>query len=43
MSATVSRSVRTASALGWAKIVRMVAATLSAGSLLITPKTLRKQ
>jgi hypothetical protein len=29
--------------VGWAKIVRIVAATISADSLLITPKTLRRK
>lgn len=41
MSATVSSWVRTASAVGWAKTVRIVAATISAEPFGITVKTLR--
>ena len=43
MSATVPSWVRTASAVGWAKIVRIVAAAISAASLLITLNTLRRK
>ncbi len=41
MSATVSSWARTASAVGWAKMVRMVAATISPVPFSITEKTLR--
>ena len=41
MSATVSRWTRTASAVGWAKSVRIVAATISAAPFGITEKTFR--
>ncbi len=43
MPATVSSWVRTASAVGWAKIVRIVAAAISAASLLIKLNTLRRK